>query len=810
MSVLDPAATAVRLHDAERNLYFFPIRHHSPACALHLREAFRAIRPAAVLIEGPVDFEPLIVELLAPGVVPPVAMVALPDSEAREKGRAGTTYYPICRHSPEYVAIQQASELGATIRFIDLPSRHPVMLSDGRGKPEQPLLPMRETMFDSGAYVEAMCARAGFRDGLALWDGLFEARARTSDWRGFFASVGAYCAALRGASDPDELRSEGTLAREAMMRSCIREAMAKPSGPIAVVTGGFHTPALIGEPTEAVRPAEANARSSAWLIRYDFRALDRLNGYGAGLPLPGFYERVWERLTAAGDTKTPLAEEILAGFRAHLIASEPALTFSFLMLRSMVEAARRLAELRGLAEPGRTELFDALQSSAIKEEIEVGRHPLLAAFTTFLQGDRLGDLPPGSRLPPLIERARREARAHGLSLEDAMPKTRELDIYRKPRHRQTSQFLHAMRLVAPSFAERIKGPDRVHGFRADMLMETWTYAWSPAVEASLIERAADGETVRDVAVAILIRRLVDLEQEGQCNNAEAAFNLLSIAFDAGIGDAADVLVAAVGTAVRADGNLLRLAQALIIGQALDSRAKGMQKGMQSESGIQAFASLLPPLLDQLVRRIAERLGDLAAVTADHVGEAIRCLAALAEAMADPDPPFPTEPLHNALADLITVQLDPELTGAVIALAALIGLIDDTEAGRRLSAALAGAFERPGDAIRTLSGVMALAPQLFINDSSVINAIDELFGAVDDQGFLALLPQLRMAFAELSPHETDRVAAVVAGTHGAGEDDVAILREVPDAKVLTEHLALGERLRSQWLQDGLAAWLEGPP
>ena len=66
----------------------------------------------------------------------------------------------------------------------------------------------------------------------------------------------------------------------------------------------------------------------------------------------------------------------------------------------MVEAARRLAGLRGLSEPGRTELFDALQSSAIKEEIEVGSHPLLAAFTTFLQGDRLGDLPPGSRLPP--------------------------------------------------------------------------------------------------------------------------------------------------------------------------------------------------------------------------------------------------------------------------------------------------------------------------------------------------------------------------------------------------------------------------
>jgi hypothetical protein len=67
----------------------------------------------------------------------------------------------------------------------------------------------------------------------------------------------------------------------------------------------------------------------------------------------------------------------------------------------------------------------------------------------------------------------------------------------------------------------------------------------------------------------------------------------------------------------------------------------------------------------------------------------------------------------------------------------------------------------------------------------------------------------MAFAELSPHETDRVAAVIAAAHGASEDDIAVLKQLPDARVLSEHLALSERLRSQWSEDGLAAWLEVP-
>ncbi|GLS19399.1 hypothetical protein GCM10007874_24160 [Labrys miyagiensis] len=805
MSALDPAATALRLFDAERRLYFFPIRHHSPACALHLRNALRETRPAAVLIEGPADFEPLIAELLAPGVVPPVAMVALPDSVEKAEGtRAGTTYYPICRHSPEFVAIQEAAALGAAIRFIDLPSRHRAMLSGPQDKEGAPLLPMRESVFDRGAYIEALCERAGFRDGLALWDGLFEARARGTDWRRFFTSVGAYCSALRAASEPDELEGDGTLARETMMRACLADAIANTTGPIAVVTGGFHTPALIGGHGETAPIGKtASPASNAWLIRYDFRALDRLNGYGAGLPLPGFYERLWERLTGDADAAGNLAEEMLVGFRAHLSRHEPALVFSFPTLRTMVETARRLAELRGLAEPGRTELFDAVQSAAIKEEIELGSHPLLAAFTHYLQGERLGDLPPGSRLPPLIERARREARANGLSLEDALPKNRELDIYRKPRHRQASRFLHAMRLIAPSFADRLKGPDMVHGFRADMLLESWSYAWSPAVEAALIDRTADADTVADAAAALLLRRLDHLEKEGQCNNAEAALNLLSIAFDAGLGRAADRLAAAVETAARADSDLLRLARALVIGKALESRARRYQ----SEGHEEAFATLLPSVLDRLVRRITELLPDLIAVDADHVGHAIACLAALAEAMADPDPDFAAQPLRDSLRELLYMQLDPALNGAVIALSTVIGLIDAGEAGRRLVAALAGAFEKPGEAIRTLSGVMALAPHLFINNGNVITAIDTLFGSIDDQGFLLLLPQLRMAFAELSPQETDKVAATVASAHGIGHDDLALLLQAPDAQALSEHLALGERLRDQWLQDGLSAWLE---
>lgn len=804
MAEPDPASVAAGLFGQRRDCYFFPIRHHSPACAFNLRAALREIRPAAVLIEGPVDFSPLIQELLAPGVVPPVAMVALPGQAERTAGaHFGVTYYPICSHSPEYVAIQEAHEIGAEIRFIDLPSRHRAMLGPRNRAEGDPLLPMREEVFDRGAYVDALCRKTGFRDGQALWDGLFEARAGSGDWRGFFASVGAYCAALRAATAAEDLEADGTRARETMMRSVLAEAGSAIAGPIAIVTGGFHTPALLFAPASEPPLPRLDSTSQVWLTRYDFRALDRLNGYAAGLPLPGFYDRLWQRLTAAEPPAAPLAETIFAGFRAHLMASEPGLAFAFPTLRAMVESARRLAELRGLGEPGRVELIDALQSAGIKDEMEAGHAPLLAAFTAYLQGDRLGDLPAGARLPPLVEQARRMARAAGFSLEDALPKNRELDIYRKPKHREASRFLHAMRLVAPPFAERVSGPDMVHGFKADMLFETWRYAWSPAVEAALIERAADGDNVADAAAASLVRSLAGLESAGRRNDAHAVMNLLAIAFDAGIGTAAALLVTAADEAAGLDGDLSRLSAALLVAHALESRAARL-----IEQGIaEDLAGLLPPLLDRLVRRLAELLPQLAALGKDDAGQALAALASLAQFLSAPAGTTDAEPLRDAVQRLLGIRLDPAIHGAVIALATLVGLIDDETAGTLLSAALAGISEQSGEAMRTIAGVMALAPQLVVRNAEVIGAIDRLFAAVDDAGFLELLPELRMGFANLNPSETDRIAAAVGDLYGLGEDAMAQLAQAPDAGELAAHLALSERFRQRWQQDGLADWLE---
>src|SRR6185369_2856269 len=80
---------------------------------------------------------------------------------------------------------------------------------------------------------------------------------------------------------------------------------------VLVVCGGWHKPALertlrqaqgerMGEP-EVPQPADDRA-AGCYLVPFEFRQVDALGGYAAGLPSPMYYQWVWQHgLRPAGD-----------------------------------------------------------------------------------------------------------------------------------------------------------------------------------------------------------------------------------------------------------------------------------------------------------------------------------------------------------------------------------------------------------------------------------------------------------------------------------------------------------------------------
>src|SRR5438128_312334 len=139
---LDQAAALILDVDALRSgvetvltedLYWFPVRHHSPTVARHLRSAILERRPKLIFMEGPHEANDLIPFVVDSRTKPPVAIYSSYRDDDNVLGLAGiespaedipprfACWYPMLAYSPEYVALQTAKKTGTKVVFMDLP-----------------------------------------------------------------------------------------------------------------------------------------------------------------------------------------------------------------------------------------------------------------------------------------------------------------------------------------------------------------------------------------------------------------------------------------------------------------------------------------------------------------------------------------------------------------------------------------------------------------------------------------------------------------------------------------------------------------
>lgn len=782
---------AVLLHDPARALWVVPIRHHSPACAAQLERLIAAVKPAAILVEGPCDFDPLIELLCDPRTRPPVAIVALRDAEVENGARRVASYFPFCAHSPELIALQAAAKARLPARFIDLPSTAREMLFDEMGEPARSLLG-DERPFDASAYVIALARELGCRDGNEVWDHLFETRLAADDWQGFFADVARYCACIRAATDPVRMEHDGTLAREAQMRAILAEVRASLSGPIVAVVGGFHAPALFG-PAEVKPEVPKAGAGRAYMIRYGMRQLDALSGYGAGLPLPGFYDRLWQARAEGGQG---LALALIGGFAAHLRTAGGVEPPSFPVIANAVEQAERLAMLRGRPFPARDDILDAVRSSFIKDEIPVEHVPLLTELRAWLTGAAIGDVPLSAGSPPLLEAVRAQALSLGFTVADGDRRIRELDIYRKPRHREASRFCHALALIDTQFGQRTAGPDFRNDAALDRLHEIWSVCWSPRVEARLIELSAAADTLPEALAFAIAEKLAALSGQGKGRNARAAIDLFAAACRAGLGGQAGAILALVETQVIEDPQLGSVVAAL-------TDLVLLRRGRET-LGIPDGGPL-----DQLIgaawRRVLVLLPELAVFGEEQVREAVSALAdlrGLTELARSSEVPIELALFDEALAWLQAHPLAPMLAGAVTAFTLLDGQSEPDTLGARLRGELASGYVDPGKRLAFLGGVIAIARELLWTVPEIIDALNDVIAALDDAAFHALLPHLRLALMPLDPREVDRLAEAVAARLDARPEQFATRVDISEAELLY-NLQSDRELAEVLARDGVA-------
>ncbi len=807
---------------------YFPIRHHSPACAMHLEWLLRDRKPAAILIEGPASFTSLIPLVLHPGTKTPFAVYTSFAKEEPKPAADATpspallgpprhaAYYPFCDYSPELVALRVGHQLGAALRFIDLDYPEQIRAQQeaekASGTPRVESL-LGERYFKRSRYLQSLARRAGCRDHNDLWDHLFETRlgetssVDASDCAQFIRDVAGWCYFARADTIPQELKSDGTLAREAAMAAAIREELSNGTRLIVVVTGGFHTivlPELVSEKTTlGVTTKRKKEETLDCLIRYGFEQLDALNGYAAGMPSPYYYDQVWDAVrqgkpvNAFGDLAARILVDLgqLTRRKKFAVALSPADEIAAL------EQSRRLALLRGHPGPTREDLLDGVRSCFVKGSMDAEGEILLGLARHMLGGASIGEVPPEAGVPPLVADFRETAQKLRLNIKDSVRRKASLDLYRKAPHRQSSRFFHSLAFLEVPFAAMTAGPDFVKGVGLERLFEHWSYQWTPQTESRLVDASVYGSTVEEAAANRLAHAIAELEGVGRGRCAAEAVRMMVHACRMGLHRHTARLLTLIGAQVNEDPSLTSLTAALNQLVLLWESREPLEAHRLTE---------IPLLIRAAYERACYLLHNLATTPAEAANEILASLITIRDLLrsnAQADEPLDKALFYEPLNEVFLQPQSPALlAGGIAGLLYGDARLPEPDLFRLLAGSLNAASAQAGDQTAFLIGLLRSCRELAWRQPALVEAVEKLLAVWSEEEFTQRIPHLRMAFADLTPREADQVATVVATLHG-GEKLGALHRpEISEAEAMTA-LRINATVMKALQEDGLGFWME---
>ena len=813
---------------ADKGIHFLPIRHHSPACAYAALQSLQQLQPKHVLIEAPRSFNRLIADLQHPNSQPPLAVLCQTEiieaksnaatDEKMEQKQTRTAYYPFCDYSPEWAALRYAPEINAQVEFIDLAWSSQVEheLQTFAKQTWQSRSLQQERYLGHSQYLQALAHKLHCRNHDELWDHLFELKSKKemNDWQNFFHEVLVWCAMSRLDYEDSVLEADASLVREQCMLQSILECYENNKGTICVITGGFHTLALIEElakqllsekPKKIKKIKSADQNDQAWLIRYSFDRLDALNGYASGMPSPAFYQRCWQQIMDDSanevEQRQTLTVELLSDFSRQL-REQQILDSSFITIKNATEQAMRLASLREHHLISRFDLIDACQSSFVKGSLDEGQQAFQHLLRQILSGARLGQVVQSTQTPPLLAQVYELAKIHRFKLDETTSKRAKLDVFRNQKHRLRSRFLHLLEFLQVGFAKSVSGPDFLGGGRLHLLFEEWDYAWTPHVEAQLIGLSELGSDLNTIAVQKLLQLKETFSQSGQGRSSHLAVQLLIRAALMGLHKQIPILFAEIQQYLPNDPDLDSVIQC---GQKLLNLWTGKDfLGFQQQPELKGLLEQVIPSALFLLSQLAKPPEDQQQQILNQVLQ-LRNLSKQIQRVVEGEADWLTQ-FYQTLARLHTdwQKLDI-LAGAVDALRFIDGDLTEQNLQQSIQQHF-GIGASPEHAVAYLSGMMQSAPELLLRYPAMAKLLNQLLLQWDEATFVAILPDLRQAFTDFKPKETAAFAEQIAQLNDVSSLDISqYMSEVSQAEML-QGVQLNQQLQQFLVEQNLQGWL----
>ena len=582
-----------------------------------------------------------------------------------------------------------------------------------------------------------------------------------------FAAVAEAMSAVReGHEVPEGLDGD----REAAMRQELRRALAEqPDGDIAVVCGAWHTPALAdlgGRTGEAADRARLRGgprvKVAVTWVPWTYRRLASASGYGAGVASPGWYDHVFAHPGPDGTARW------FAGAAAALRAADLATSPDHVI--AAVRMADALAGLRDRPRPGLREALDA--ASAV---LAGGRRgPLALVEDRLVVGDRLGRVPASAPMVPLARDVARQQRRARLRPE-AETRRLELDL-RRPLDRGRSLLLHRLAALGVHWGRPAQERGTSGTFR-----ESWTLRWEPELEIRLVEASALGTTLPAAAAARLV------ERSGAATSLAELIGLLDLALRAELGDAVDLLMAALGQRAAAEEDVAGLLDALA------PLARTVRYGDVRGTDHAALRSVVDGLVvrvlvglpgacralgDDAAAAMAERLtaaqGALALI--DHPArragwpavlsllagrERARTAVRRAERAEQPGGASASSPDGDGVRGRSPrgMSVHGAVQGRAVRLLHDAGAWPPSEVGAALSRALSVGTS-PGHGAAFVEGFLAGSGTVLLHDIALVRLLDRWVAGLGAQPFVDVAPLLRRTFGGFDETERRRLGQLV--------------------------------------------------
>ncbi len=749
------------------SIFYYPVRHHSVACSYHLSKIIEQYKPDCILIEGPENANDLIPILTHKNTIAPIALYYTykDDKNLIDKDSDGVgtyqCYYPFLDNSPELLALRLAQDKNIKAAFIDL-SYAEILISCTKDKgflqKDKKVNYASDEKLSQDAFYKALCQKTNVRDFNEFWERYFEVNGLYQNSLDFIKKMHTYCSICRESSSKEELLEDGTIARESHMAKRIKE-YAKDYKKILVIVGGFHVQGLLDATLEKKAPKINKKNENVYAIRYSIEATDAINGYKSGMPSAGFYGKIWDSLLTCDLDEafdSVILNYIVQIGRKLRSKNENISTFDEICA---LRHARALAELRDKKAPSFFELSDAILSNFVKGEATLSNLEAMRILQDLTTGNKIGQLSDVALIPPIVQDFNNHCKIFRLKIDNSKEKEIALSIFSKETHKNISKFLYQCNFLKCDFAYKKQGPDMLKKTNRSLIREIWVYRFDTTIESSLIDASIYGSTLKEASSFLLEKNIKET------TSAKDGAHLLMEGFLMGLGNISDKLASFMDALIISDGDFLSLTHAFI---SLNSLYEWQV--LYNEKGLYDYKSLQ----HRAFNKILEILPSMYNVDKSLEQDVQHACLLLYRFTDNKD--FEKERLElTRIFNLLIAHNDinPSLHGAILGL--LYGLNTNYQEMIKytITSYLLGTSAMVLKSADFLQGLFYTAKDLLLIDKEFLRQIDTLMQNLSDDDFIALLPDLRLAFSYFVPMETNRIAKEVASLHNTSRDSLLI-------------------------------------